>query len=86
MDLPQVHPYTYRNENQFLHFDFRQDPYAEYEFWINQVGVDGLFTDFTGSLHRYQQWASPAAAPNAGAADRLLHRISLLIDAYRGKR
>ncbi|CAA6657376.1 unnamed protein product [Spirodela intermedia] len=85
MDLPQVHPYTYRNENQFLHFDFHQDPYAEYEFWINQMGVDGLFTDFTGSLHRYQEWTSFAAAPNASAADRLLHRISLLIDAYRGK-
>jgi glycerophosphoryl diester phosphodiesterase len=22
----QVHPYTYRNENKFLHFYFRQDP------------------------------------------------------------
>ncbi|KAI4386413.1 hypothetical protein MLD38_004345 [Melastoma candidum] len=55
----QVHPYTYRNENTFLHFDFNQDPYAEYDFWINNVGVDGLFTDFTGSLHMYQEWASP---------------------------
>ncbi|KAJ6813967.1 glycerophosphodiester phosphodiesterase GDPD6-like isoform X1 [Iris pallida] len=54
----QVHPYTYRNENQFLHFNFRQDPYVEYDYWINTVGVDGLFTDFTGSLHRYQEWAT----------------------------
>ncbi|KAL6334942.1 hypothetical protein AAG906_023747 [Vitis piasezkii] len=23
----EVHPYTYRNENQFLHFNFHQDPY-----------------------------------------------------------
>ncbi|GAB4845378.1 Glycerophosphodiester phosphodiesterase gdpd6 [Ancistrocladus abbreviatus] len=55
----QVHPYTYRLENQFLHFDFHQDPYNEFDFWINKVGVDGLFTDFTGSLHQYQEWTSP---------------------------
>ncbi|KAG0463400.1 hypothetical protein HPP92_019469 [Vanilla planifolia] len=44
----QVHPYTYKNENKFLHFNFHQDPYAEYDFWINVIGIDGLFTDFTG--------------------------------------
>uniref|UniRef100_I1Q694 glycerophosphodiester phosphodiesterase n=2 Tax=Oryza glaberrima TaxID=4538 RepID=I1Q694_ORYGL len=54
----QVHPYTYRNENQFLHFNFRQDPYAEYDYWINDVGVDGLFTDFPASLRRYQEWTT----------------------------
>ncbi|GAB2223748.1 hypothetical protein Droror1_Dr00004488 [Drosera rotundifolia] len=55
----QVHPYTYRLENQFLHFDFHQDAYKEYDYWINKMGVDGLFTDFTGSLHQYQEWTSP---------------------------
>ncbi|KAJ8452258.1 hypothetical protein Cgig2_006063 [Carnegiea gigantea] len=55
----QVHPYTYRNENQFLRFDFHQDPYAEYDYWINKIGVDGLLTDFTGSLYRFQEWTSP---------------------------
>ncbi|KAF0907207.1 hypothetical protein E2562_015716 [Oryza meyeriana var. granulata] len=54
----QVHPYTYRNENQFLHFNFRQDPYAEYDYWLNDVGVDGLFTDFPASLRRYQEWTA----------------------------
>ncbi|XP_031400369.1 glycerophosphodiester phosphodiesterase GDPD6-like [Punica granatum] len=54
----QVHPYTFRNENSFLHFDFHQDPYVEYDYWINKIGIDGLFTDFTGSLHRYQEWTS----------------------------
>ncbi|KAI3912319.1 hypothetical protein MKW98_023188 [Papaver atlanticum] len=54
----QVHPYTYRNENQFLHFNFHQDPYAEYEYWINEIRVDGLFTDFTGSLHNFQELSS----------------------------
>uniref|UniRef100_J3MMQ8 glycerophosphodiester phosphodiesterase n=1 Tax=Oryza brachyantha TaxID=4533 RepID=J3MMQ8_ORYBR len=54
----QVHPYTYRNENQFLHFNFRQDPYAEYDYWINDVAVDGLYTDFPASLRRYQEWTA----------------------------
>ncbi|KAL9255722.1 Glycerophosphodiester phosphodiesterase GDPD6-like protein [Drosera capensis] len=55
----QVHPYTYRLENTFLHYDFHQDAYNEYDFWINKMGVDGLFTDFTGSLHQYQEWTAP---------------------------
>ncbi|KAG7554544.1 Glycerophosphodiester phosphodiesterase domain [Arabidopsis suecica] len=55
----QVHPYTYRNENQFLHLEFNQDPYLEYDYWLNKIGVDGLFTDFTGSLHNYQELKSP---------------------------
>ncbi|KAL5216984.1 hypothetical protein ABZP36_017668 [Zizania latifolia] len=56
----QVHPYTFRNENLFLHFNFHQDPYLEYEYWIGEIGVDGLFTDFTGSLHRFQEWTTIA--------------------------
>ncbi|KAL5987868.1 Glycerophosphodiester phosphodiesterase domain-containing protein 5 [Asimina triloba] len=52
----QVHPYTYRNEYMFLHWNFCQDPYKEYDYWINTIGVDGLFTDFTGSLHMFQEW------------------------------
>uniref|UniRef100_M8AY79 glycerophosphodiester phosphodiesterase n=1 Tax=Aegilops tauschii TaxID=37682 RepID=M8AY79_AEGTA len=55
----QVHPYTFRNENSFLHFNFHQDPYAEYEYWLKEIGVDALFTDFTGSLHKYQEWTAP---------------------------
>ncbi|VVB13663.1 unnamed protein product [Arabis nemorensis] len=55
----QVHPYTYRNENQFLHVGFHQDAYSEYDYWINKIGVDGLFTDFTGSLHNYQELSAP---------------------------
>ncbi|XP_076903112.1 glycerophosphodiester phosphodiesterase GDPD6-like [Bidens hawaiensis] len=56
----QVHPYTFRNENQYLPFNFSQDPYVEFDYWINTMRVDGLFTDFTGSLHRYQGWTSRA--------------------------
>ncbi|PON70542.1 Glycerophosphoryl diester phosphodiesterase [Parasponia andersonii] len=54
----QVHPYTYQNENQFLPLNFHADPYEEYNYWLNHIGVDGLFTDFTGSLHNFQDWTS----------------------------
>ncbi|GAB2251744.1 hypothetical protein Droror1_Dr00004591 [Drosera rotundifolia] len=55
----QVHPYTYRLENTYLHYDFHQDAYNEYDFWIHKMGIDGLFTEFPGSLHQYQEWTAP---------------------------
>jgi len=47
-----VHPYTFRNENNFLPADFRSSPdpaayggaFAEYALFFG-LGVDGLFTD-----------------------------------------
>ncbi|KAJ4831838.1 Glycerophosphodiester phosphodiesterase domain-containing protein 5 [Turnera subulata] len=81
----QVHPYTYRNENQFLHLDFHQDPHAEYDYWINKIGVDGLFTDFTGSLHKFQEWTAPFPKDDADGkrAAKLLHKISWLLSSYK---
>ncbi|KDP31354.1 hypothetical protein JCGZ_11730 [Jatropha curcas] len=76
----QVHPYTYRNEAKFLHFDFHQDPYAEYDYWLNKIGVDGLFTDFTGSLHNFQEWTSPE---DDNTKSKLLHKIASLISSYK---
>lgn len=75
----QVHPYTYRNENKYLHFNFSQDPYVEYDYWINKVGVDGLFTDFTGSLHNFQEWTSYKSQD----ASKLLHKIAQLVSPYK---
>lgn len=77
----QVHPYTYRNENQFLHFNFSQDPYKEYDYWINKMGIDGLFTDFTGSLHNFQEWTTPNRQDDKTASE-LLHKIAVLASAY----
>eukprot|EP00268_Persea_americana_P021052 TRINITY_DN21056_c1_g1_i1.p1 TRINITY_DN21056_c1_g1~~TRINITY_DN21056_c1_g1_i1.p1 ORF type:complete len:391 (+),score=57.34 TRINITY_DN21056_c1_g1_i1:236-1408(+) len=77
----QVHPYTYRNEYMFLHWDFHQDPYAEYDYWIKSIGVDGLFTDFTGSLHNYQEWVQ--AAKDRNNALNLLHKIASMISSYK---
>ncbi|XP_058180755.1 glycerophosphodiester phosphodiesterase GDPD5-like [Rhododendron vialii] len=81
----QVHPYTFRDENVFLHFDFHQDPYNEYEYWVNKMGVDGLFTDFTGSLHQFQEWNSPFSCKDDDAASTLLHEIARLISKYGKK-
>jgi glycerophosphoryl diester phosphodiesterase len=82
-DALQVHPYTFRNENSFLHFNFHQDPYAEYEYWLTKIGVDGLFTDFTGSLHKYQDWTAPHQM-KAKNAEALLYQISYMLkdDGY----
>ncbi|KAL6541215.1 Glycerophosphodiester phosphodiesterase domain-containing protein 5 [Orobanche hederae] len=77
----QVHPYTFRNENQYLHFNFSQDPYKEYDYWINKVGVDGLFTDFTGSLHQYQEWTNRFSSREEDAF-KLLDKIVDLISKF----
>lgn len=77
----EVHPYTYRNENMFLHLNFNQDPYEEYEFWIHKMGVDGLFTDFTGSLHNYQEWTSPLSSKDSNETS-LLHKIAVMVSSY----
>jgi glycerophosphoryl diester phosphodiesterase len=40
-----VHPYTFRNEQRRLAFDYQKDPKAEYlQFY--RLGVDGVFSDF----------------------------------------
>ncbi|KAK6148623.1 hypothetical protein DH2020_019535 [Rehmannia glutinosa] len=78
----QVHPYTFRNENQFLHFNFSQDPYKEYDYWINKMGVDGLFTDFTGSLHQYQEWTAPFSSGEEDAFN-LLDKIVAMISKFK---
>ncbi|BAF12542.1 glycerophosphodiester phosphodiesterase GDPD6 [Oryza sativa Japonica Group] len=74
----QVHPYTFRNENMFLHFDFHQDPYLEYEYWLGEIGVDGLFTDFTGTLHRFQECTTPYPK-NEKNAEALLQKINYML-------
>lgn len=51
----QVHPYTFRNEKQYLASDYNGDPAEEFKQFIN-LGVDAYFTDFpgTGDLVRDQ--------------------------------
>lgn len=41
----KVHPYTFRNEAQYLLKDYQGDPQKEYLQFF-ELGVDGLFSDF----------------------------------------
>ena len=48
-----VFSWTFRNEYEELSsWDDGQDPYVEYQRFLD-VGLDGYFTDFPGSLRRF---------------------------------
>jgi glycerophosphoryl diester phosphodiesterase len=62
----QVHPYTFRDENQFLPADCREgtdpnakgDAFCEYDAFFD-AGVDGVFSDFPDTaLEARQDWLS----------------------------
>jgi glycerophosphoryl diester phosphodiesterase len=59
-----VHPYTFRNESQYLASDYNNNPELEFRQFIN-LGVDGYFTDFpgTGDLVRDQITADEVRSP-----------------------
>ncbi len=60
-----VHPYTFRNEAQYLASDYNGDPTQEFKQFIN-LGVDGYFSDFpgTGDLARDQITGQFVRSPN----------------------
>ena len=47
----KVHVFTMRNEDEFLAWDFHQDPVNEYNLYLD-LGVDGIFTDFPETMKR----------------------------------
>ena len=47
----RVHVFTMRNEDDFLPWDFQQDPVNEYNLYLD-MGVDGIFTDFPETMKR----------------------------------
>lgn len=46
-----VHPYTFRDEPQYLSATYRGDPSAEYRAYFS-LGVDGIFTDFSTTARK----------------------------------
>ena len=50
----KVHPYTFRDEPQFLAKDYANDPAAEYLQFF-KLGVDGLFSDFPDTAIRARE-------------------------------
>lgn len=53
----QVHPYTFRNEPQYLAADYKGDPEAEYRQFIS-LGVDAYFSDFPGTGDKVRDQAT----------------------------
>jgi glycerophosphoryl diester phosphodiesterase len=43
-----VHPYTFRDEAEYLTQTYAGDPKVEYKAYFD-LGVDGVFTDFSGT-------------------------------------
>ena len=48
----KVHAYTFRNEDRYLAWNYTQDPYNEYETFLN-IQIDGYFSDFPASLKKF---------------------------------
>ncbi len=48
----EVVVWTFRNDDQHLSWDYGKDPYEEYQRYLD-MGVDGFFTDFPGSLNGF---------------------------------
>ena len=51
----QVFIWTLNNEDRYLAWDFEQDVYNAFSFYLNQH-VDAVFTDFPQSLVRYLEY------------------------------
>ena len=50
-----VHIYTLRNEYMNMEWDFGQDPYNEYDFYLN-LGIDGYFSEFPKTARQFLTW------------------------------
>ena len=48
----KVHVFTFRNEYDHLPWDYEQDPYEEFQLYLEQ-GIDAYFTDFSLSLRHF---------------------------------
>jgi glycerophosphoryl diester phosphodiesterase len=61
----KVHVYTFRSDGAYLHPAYDGDPVAEYDQFF-QLGVDGVFSDFTDHAvaGRDRHWPAAGSAPN----------------------
>ncbi|XP_078481944.1 uncharacterized protein LOC100183504 isoform X1 [Ciona intestinalis] len=74
----KIHPYTFRNEDQFLATDYASDPYEEYNTFV-ELGVDGLFTDFPKSFSKFLDCKYPV--DKTGGASTTLGNVGLILAA-----
>jgi hypothetical protein len=67
-----VHPYTFRNEAQYIAYDFNVSARAEYDLFYREMGIDGAFTVRTACLLHMRcstaaaAWSSDAVAMDGG--------------------
>ena len=52
----EVHPWVFRDENQFLAWTYGQDSYMELDLFIRTIGIDGFFTDFPKTASNYLKY------------------------------
>ena len=50
-----VHVYTFRNEYMHLVWEYGQDPYTEYDFYLS-MGIDGYFSVFPRTAKQFFDW------------------------------
>ncbi|KAK2160453.1 hypothetical protein LSH36_133g05073 [Paralvinella palmiformis] len=48
----KFHVYTFRNEDRYLAWDFKQDPINEYLYFDQLGDIEAYFTDFPGTMYR----------------------------------
>jgi glycerophosphoryl diester phosphodiesterase len=60
-----VHPYTFRNEQKRLAFDYEGNPINEY-LRFYEAGVDGLFSDFADTAFAARElfWLQTEGSPD----------------------
>ena len=50
-----VHVYTFRNEYMHLVWEYGQDSYTEYDFYLS-MGIDGYFSEFPRTARQFFDW------------------------------
>jgi glycerophosphoryl diester phosphodiesterase len=57
-----VHPFTFRDEAEYLTKTYKGDPKAEYKAYF-ELGTDGVFTDFSTTARiALTEWLETTAA------------------------
>ena len=58
----EVHPWVLRDENKYLAWTYGQDAYSEVSVFVEQVKVDGFFTDFPQTAANYFKYRAKNAS------------------------
>ena len=73
-----VHAFTFRNEDEKLLFEYGQDPYNEYQKFLD-LGIDGFFTDFPATANQFLNGVLSKNTRNGVAATNLNQLLLFLV-------